>query len=120
MVYVRSAILALILILGLTCWGLWNANKYERSERERAWAEVERVAAVNAENARVMKEMREDQALERLAVEKELKRAADRLARSQQLVREMRNVPGANDPAGPFWDEYSKRLRANGDRAPSH
>lgn len=121
MMYIRLAILALILGLGLSCWALWNRSQLAVERQHAAEAQLERAVAVNRVNAKAMRELQIDIQIERDITAEEIKQAADRLTASNKLIKEMRNVPGANDPAGAFWDEYSRRLRAsNGNRTPNH
>jgi hypothetical protein len=102
-------------------WGAWTWFKGVLAERDELRTAVVRVEAVNRENSKAMRELQVDWQIERVLTEKAIKQSADRLAQSQQIIRELKNVPGYNDPAGPVWDAYSRRLRgAHGDRAPNH
>lgn len=109
-----------ILAVVAAVWGTWTWFKGVLKEREELRTAVVRVERVNRENAQAMRELQVDWQIERVLTEKAMKQSADRLAQSQQIIRELKNVPGYNDPAGPVWDEYARRLRgANGDRAPN-
>jgi hypothetical protein len=108
----RYLILALA-IVGAVWWAYsWFTGVLE--ERDQLRVAVERVEAVNRENARVTRELQIEWAFEREATARSLKQSAERLAKSQQIIREMRDVPGYNDPAGPVWDAYSRKLRPHG------
>ena len=105
MLYIRLAILGLILGLGATAYIYYL--KYQNVS-----IELQQVERINKENARVMKELREDLAAERLATEKELAAAQKRATAVEEVKKELQNVPGANDRVHPYFDELGDRLRS--------
>lgn len=105
MLYIRLGILALILGLGATAYIYYL--KYENAAQK-----MEQVIGVNKENTRIMKELREDIAAERLATEKELAAAQQRTTAIDDIKKEMEHAKGANDPVAPYFDELGDRLRS--------
>lgn len=105
MLYIRLAILGLILGLGATAYIYYL--KYQNVA-----IELQQVERINKENARVMKELREDLAAERLATEKELAAAQKRATAVEEVKKELQNVPGASDTVHPYFDELGDRLRS--------
>lgn len=116
------ALLGLV-IVGVTLWAFYERKDAQVARRDKQLAEehLAQAVAVNRANSKTLRELRLDVQFEREVTAHEMKKAADRLAASQKLIREMRDVPGYDAPAGAVWDEYARRLRQHdGDRAPSH
>lgn len=105
MLYFRLAILALILGLGATAYIYYL--KYQNVGQQ-----LEQALEINKANTRVMKELREDVAAEKLATAKELAAAQKRATALDKQKEELDNAPDAQKPVGPFFDELGDRLRS--------
>lgn len=103
---IYAALAVLVLILGLAGTAYIYKLKYDNVGQQ-----LEQAVEVNKANTRAAKELREDWAAERQATEKELAATQKRAAAVEQIVKDMKNAPGAQDLAGPFWDELAKRLQ---------
>lgn len=120
---VIAVLLALAALWGAYHW--FQGVLQDRRDLQVAVAQAEeqtaKAVAVNQDNTRAMKELKLDVDLERALTAKEIKKTAERLAASNQLIREMRDVEGANDPVSPYWAEYFNRVRgADSHRTPNH
>jgi len=110
------ALLALVAFLGAVGTALWY-----RSEAIQATAEVKRVekalslaVETNKKQSATIKRMEKQAAEERKATEKEIAEAQKRATAIDEIKKDMDNVQGANDPAGPYWDALGERLRKSG------
>lgn len=74
--------------------------------------ELDKAVGVNKRNAKVIIEIQEDLRKQRVATEKEIAESRVRDSAIDSVKKEMDNVEGANDRAGPYWDELSKRLHS--------
>lgn len=75
-------------------------------------AELQRAAEVNARNAEFMRRQNDNLVAERAATAKVQKRVTALQAEINSAEQELLNAPGANDPAGEFFDALGDRLRA--------
>lgn len=105
--YFRLGVLLLIIGLGATAYIYYL--KYQNVGQK-----YEQVLQVNKNNQRVVKELIIDKQIERAITAKELAETQKRASATDVIKREMENAPGAQDLAGPYWDELSKRLRSTG------
>lgn len=105
MLYIRLAIFGLILGLGATAYIYYL--KYQNVA-----VKLEQVERINKENARVMRELQIDMQIERELTKKELAEAQKRASAIDQVEKELQNVPGANDPVHPYFNELGDRLRS--------
>ena len=107
-----------ILAVVAAVWGAWHWFNGVLDERQqlrqdvaKSAQELDKAVGVNRANTAAMKELKADMDLERALTAKELNKAEQRRAASEQIIRELKNEPGYNDPAGAVWDAYSRRLR---------
>ena len=121
MLYFRLGVIVIFLLLCVGCWALYEKAALATLKQHVAEEGLKKAETVNRQNAYAMKRLQAEADDERRETAKALDLAKARAARAEQLLKEMDNAPGANDPAGPYWDEYSRRLRAgDGDRKPNH
>lgn len=102
--YIRLGVLALIIGLGATAYIYYL--KYQNVGQK-----YEQVLQVNKNNQRVVKELIIDKQIERAITAKELAETQKRASAIDSIKKEMENAPGAQDLAGPYWDELGKRLQ---------
>lgn len=99
----------ILVLIGLVAYFRLDAEnaglKSEQVERELA-----KVVQVNKHNAKELEKLQEDLRKTRETTEKEIAQTRERAQAIDEIKKDMDNVEGANDPAGPFWDAFSKRL----------
>jgi TRAP-type C4-dicarboxylate transport system substrate-binding protein len=99
-----------LLISALAFAGLYAKN--QRLLADAARQELNQALTVNKQNAKALRELQLDRQIERELTRKEIEAAQRRAASIDQLKKDMQNVPGANDPVHPYFDELGDRLRS--------
>jgi uncharacterized protein HemX len=109
--YILAAIVLAFLGLGAYAYVMKLERDVAVADKKAVVVQLEKAVDVNKQNNKAIAQL-ENAAKEAQAnTEKEIAASQQREAASNEVIKDMRNVPGANDPAGPYWDAYSERLR---------
>lgn len=101
-------------VLAAMAFGLWVQHKdvkLARMERDTATAALEQAQEVNKRNKAVIRQMDMDKEAERKITEQAIAAEQARTAELNAIKEELRNAPGATDPADPYFDALGDRLR---------
>ncbi len=109
-----KVVLPVLAALALAGYILWlradNADlKLERQELQTQLAQAEEI---NRRNSETMRRMDENLATERAATSAVQTRVNELQAEVNSAEQELSNAPGANEPAGEFFDALGDSLRA--------
>jgi hypothetical protein len=94
--------------------GLWVQHKdvkLARFQAEQAGVALKQAEAVNKSNTKALRDMQIDQQIDRIATERAIAVAQARHTKNEQAKQELKNAPGANDPAPVYFDAVGDKLR---------
>lgn len=87
--------------------------KNARLEKAAAEVALSAAVAVNERNEAEMLRLEQEREAARLAAEEAIAAAKVLAAKTSKIKEDMRNAPGADAPAGEFFDALGDRLRAD-------
>lgn len=99
-------------ILAGSAYVFYLKYKVADGENEVIRQQKELVIDVNNKNAREAEELRRLEEIERKATSEVIKNDQDSRRAIDEIKKESRNAPDATNPAGPYWDDFGKRLRS--------
>jgi hypothetical protein len=105
----RWVFMAITLWLSYTAFIGWIGRIQD--ERDAALRQLSVATETNKENARDAERLRRQEEADRRTTAAELDATTKRSNTITVLKKEQRDAPDANDPAGPYFDDFADRLR---------
>lgn len=103
-------------VIAALAFGLWVQHKdvkFERMRAATATAALEQAVAVNERNRAVIRQFDADREAERRLTAEAIAAEQARTAELNEIKKELRNAPGANDTVAPYFDAVGDRLRGS-------